>query len=567
MRAVSGVTILSRLGGMLREVMLVRIFGDTALGSAFAAGFAVPNLFRRLFGEGALSAAFIPEYAKAVGEDEGEGSREQGAGSSKEVAEWQSGRVAEWEAGNREQGAGSGEGNAAGALASLTLRWLGLITGGITVLVEIGLLLLLVFGEHTPERAVSLKFIMVMLPFMPLVCSAAILSGMLQVHGRFGPSVSGPIVLNVFVVAAGLTHIALGWPEEHATGYVLGAATVLSGVTQCLWFAKLLRPHVRWTGDTHAARARAAAMLRKFVPVVVGSGAMQISTFCDTLLAMWPIWVGPTVLGYAFPMDEKSNIILSASQRLYQFPLGVFGIAVATAAFPMLSRSVGDAEQFAATMRRGLRLSLFIALPASVGMMLVSRDAIGVFYGGSVGSNGEAALEGFSAESIGRAASVLAWYASGIWAYSINHVFARVMYARGDTKTPMRVSVACVCIAMALNVTLMWPMREAGLAAASAAAAVVQVAIMGAVCRRTLGSAVLDEEARWAVGRLVLAAAAMGVAVWGVLAVLGEDEAWAWHVVRLAAGSLTGMGVYAAAAWMMKTPELRWLASRGGQNP
>src|SRR5262245_18012329 len=121
-------------------------------------------------------------------------------------------------------------------------------------------------------------------------------------------------------------------------------------------------------------------MLKRFFPVLIGMGTLQINMFLATAITMWPIWVGPTLWGLAYPLDKGSTVVLSNAERLYQFPLGVFGIAVATAIFPLLSRHADEPAHFAQTLRRGLRLSLFIGLPSSIGLFLVRLDAIDVLY-------------------------------------------------------------------------------------------------------------------------------------------------------------------------------------------
>ncbi len=524
-RAVSGVTMLSRLGGLARDVLLLRIFGATAIGSAFAAGFTIPNLFRRLLGEGALSAAFLPEYTRAV----------------------------------------KGEREAAGPLAGATIRLLLLGSGVLTAVLEIGLLVALVLLPADAERDLSIKLIMVMLPFMPLVCVAAILSGMLQVHGRFGPASSGPIILNGFIIAVGVWSLATGRLAGEATAYALGVATVLSGLTQCVWYARLLRPHVRWRSDAALVRDRLRAMFKRFVPVVVGTGSLQLSTLLDTVIAMWPIWVGPTLLGVAYPLDGASNVLLNSAARLYQFPLGVFGIAVATAIFPLLSRHADEPAYFAATLRRGIRLSLFIGLPASVGLVLVRHEIVGVLYGGG--------SRGLSMADQARCAAIVAGYGVGIWAYSLNHVFTRALYAKGDTRTPMRVSIAMVLVSLSLNLSLIWWLREAGMAWATSIAAMVQTMVLVTIASkrwRPIGQEAGRESL--AVGivpqvlRHLLATACMA----GVVAVVRvaldglTPLGWRAHALRLGAEVLVGGLAYVAAARVLRCHELQWLL-RGGR--
>jgi len=531
-RATSLMTLGSRVGGLARDVIVGRMFGATWINSAFSAGFQIPNMFRRLFGEGALSAAFIPEYADAVRTDPAQ----------------------------------------ARQLASLTVYALGLVAGAITVIAEIAVLLVLLLTPHTPERDLSLKLIMVMLPFMPMICIVAILAGMLQVHGKFAAAASGPVILNAFIIATGGYFLATGQLAEARTAYAIGAATVLSGLTQMLWFFWLLRPHISWTRAWGEARPRAGRMLGRFVPVAIGLGTLQLNTFLDTLIAMWPNWVGPTILGHPYPLDQSSNGILSSTARLYQFPLGVFGVSIAAAVFPLLARHAKEPDHFADTLRRGLRLSLYIGLPATVGLLLVRDEAVGVLYGHGG--------TGWKPEALARASSVLAGFAVGIWAYSLNQVFTRVFYSRGDTKTPMKVSLAMIGVNVALNLSLIWVpgFQEAGLAWATATSAILQTIVLAWLCGRMLRSlggdpahfAFADSHARAAAAKIAAATVLMGAGVWALLRLtpaispfsgsLGSP--WAWQLIRLLIGVGVGGVIYLALSQLLRIAELEWLLHR-----
>ncbi|MCC6661367.1 MAG: murein biosynthesis integral membrane protein MurJ [Phycisphaerales bacterium] len=514
-RTVSSVTLMSRVGGLIRDLMLVYVFrGAGPISSAFLSAFAVPNMFRRLFGEGALSAAFIPEYTRAL-------------------------------ATRRED---------ADRFASLTVAGLLAATGALTVAIEAALLVILLVAPGDENRQLSLRLVMVMLPFMPLVCAAALLSGMLQVHGRFGPASSGPLILNGFIVAAGAYYLATGQRGGATVAYVLGGATVLSGLTQCLWFLRLLRGRASWTRDFTGQRERALRMGACFIPVLIGLGTLQINTFIDTLLAAWPNWIGPTMFGRPCPMDLESASIIGFTQRLYQFPLGVFGIAVATAVFPMLSRHADHPAEFAATLRRGLRLSLFIGLPASIGLFLVRRDLTATLF--SFGAHG------FSPESLDRSAAVLCGFAPAVWAYSLNHVLTRAFYARGDTRTPMRIALVMVGFNLTLNLVLIWWLAEAGLAWSTSVSAAVQCCVLVALSRSGLGAAAVDRETLGAFLRVGLAAALMGVGVWWVQGLIPAPTGWSGRAVSLLAGCAAGTAIYLGAALALRCPELAWLARK-----
>ncbi len=517
-RSTGLMTLASRLFGMLRDVLVGRVLGDTALGSAFAAAFAVPNMFRRLLGEGALSAAFVPAYARAHGQ----------------------------------------RASLAGALASLTLRRLGLVTGALTVVIELGLLAALLLAGGDQERAMSIKLLMVMLPFMPFVCCTAILMGMLQVHGRYALAASGPVVLNAVIIVTGLYFVLTGQRGGAGVAYALGVATVVAGAVQTVSFWRALRPHAHFGAHDEGAREAAAGMWRAFAPAAIGLGALQVGTLLDTVIAMWPVWVGPTVLGRAVPLDEASNAILSLTSRLYQFPLGVFGVAVATAAFPLLARTAGDDGAFAGVLRRGVRLSLLVGLPASAGLVLVRHDLVSVLFAG-----GPEARTGFSAQGVARSADVLLGYSVAVWAYGLNQVLTRAFYARGDVRTPMRVAIAGVGLSLALNLALIWPLREAGIAWGTAISAVAQLGLLAWIGRGRLPRVMDAQTARSALVLLALTGAMAG-AVLAVLALWPEPGRWREHALRLCVCTVVGTGVYGGLCLLLRRPEVGWLVRRGG---
>lgn len=549
LRIVSGLTLASRFAGLARDVITARLFGDTGLGSAFRAAYAIPNLFRRLFGEGALSAAFIPQYTTLERTDP----------------------------------------KAAGALASLVVAALLVVTGAITALIEVALILRLMLAPADAALTMSIALVAIMIPMMPMVCLAAILGGMLQVHGKFAVPAAGPIILNAFQIAMAGAFLALGVSADQEAGayaftilghgvtpthaaYGVAGAALVASLAQVAWSWRALRGKVRWRRSFQDAHAHGKVVLRKFVPVMLGLGTLQLNTMLDTVIAMWPKWVGPTMFGKPVPLDESSNAVLSYTQTLYQFPLGVFGIAVATAAFPLLARTAHDPSAFASTLRRAVRLSLFIALPATLGLLLVRHDLVGAIFGGP---------GGFSEEGLDRSAAVLAGFSFGVWAYSANHVITRAFYARGDTRTPMLVAVAMVALNLTLNLTLIWKLKEAGLAYATATSATVQCVTLTVLCAIMLKVKPLDKATVLGCLRILACVGIMGGAVialyagwdaighnlWGDAP--GADQAWRWTALRLASAVIVGGGVYAIAALALRAPELRWLFERhrgGGGN-
>lgn len=509
-RVVASLTLVSRVTGLARDILTAGLFGDTGIGSAFNAAFAIPNIFRRLFGEGALAAAFLPEYTTI--------------------------RINSPDAANQ--------------LASLTLRALTLTTALVVLVVELVLVAVLFWGNHDADRVLSIRLMMLMLPMMPMVCTTAILGGVLQSHGKFGPPAAAPVILNLMMIGAAL--VPLTWRDlsGETSAYLVGGAAVIASVLQIVWSMVALRGVVRWTRATSAAKDSAKRVLKRFLPVLFGLGTLQLNTMMDTLLAMWPIWVGPTMFGYAVTLDEASNSILSYTSRLYQFPLGVFGIAVATAVFPLLSRTAGSSLAFVDVLRRGVRLSLFIGIPASIGLVVVRVDLV------------HAMFLRFSAEGLERAALVVACFAPAVWAYSLNHVLTRAFYARGDTVTPMRVAMGMVVVNFSMNLVLIWYLREAGLALSTGLCAMMQSLIVAWLARTRLEADVFDRQTVAGALKVLAAAAVMGAGVWAIVAFWPDPETWRMHFARLCVATLAGAVLYGGLAIVFRLEELRWLVRR-----
>ncbi|MBL8745980.1 MAG: murein biosynthesis integral membrane protein MurJ [Phycisphaerae bacterium] len=514
-RTFAGLTLVSRVLGLARDAILARLFGVTALGTAFAIAFQFPNTFRRLFGEGALSAAFIPEYAQLLKRDPGLAAR----------------------------------------FSSLVVAVMTAALGAVVVIMELALFAALV-GMELPEngrRAVVL--LALMLPFMPTVCLTAILGGMLQTHGRFAAQAGAPIVLNLCMIAAALVGSrALGWSAE-STALAVAASVSVAGVIQTLWCLHDLRSNVTWSRAFDGVRGPAARMFRRMLPVIVGLGALQVSTLIESwVIVAWPIYQGGTILGSPYPLDVGAGAALTNAQRLYQFPLGIFGIALATAAFPALARLADEPARFAATLRRSIRLAAFIGLPATAGLIWVSSDLVSVVYEGGAISAADAA----------RIARCLVNYAALVGTYSVTHVLTRAFYAKGDTGLPTKVSLVTIVLSLGLSVALMWPMKESGLAMGSSLAAVVQLLALGWLAHRRLSPdrRLLDRGTAASIARSALATGMMLAGLWALGGVWdtagGRMVAW----VRL--GWCCGLGgaMFLATALVFCRTELAWL--RGG---
>lgn len=518
-RTVSLLTLVSRLTGLARDATLSRIFGAGPLMDAFFFAFMIPNLFRRLFGEGALAAAFLPVYA-------------------------------ELERDNPRRAA---------QLASRTMSRLMLI---LSIIVVIGEGLLYLLSARIEHGNLALWLMMIMLPYMPMVCLVAILGAMLQVHSRFGPTAAAPIVLNLSLIIAAIT----GGHLAHAAGLVdnarlahialVAGAVVIAGVLQISWSMFALRDRNWWQRDHAAARGDVRRVVRTAGPMILGLGVLQINSLFDGIIASYRTTIGDTIFGYAYPLDTGAMAAVSFAQRLYQFPLGVFGIAIATAIFPLLARQTSDPALFSDTVRRGLRLVVFIGLPASVGLMLVRNALTATTLQGGAFTRADTYQVGW----------ILLGYAPAVWAYSMNHVLTRAFYARGDSRTPVRIAIGIVFLNLTLNCTLIWtPLREAGLAWSTSLCAMLQaVLLMTTPAMRSLNIVNRDVLRSWI--STILTTALMAGAVAGTLLFFDTDSAWgqSWTgaIIRLLIVVNVGIGVFVLAALAQKRPELTWAIGR-----
>jgi putative peptidoglycan lipid II flippase len=467
-KLISGLTLVSRLAGLAREAVSAHYFGAGVVSSAFATAFAIPNLFRKLFGEGALSAAFIPLYAQAI--------KQHHESEAKQFA-----------------------------AASVNLLCLALL--GITIVGEIILFALIFFWRGIrPDWLLTLELAALMLPYVVLICGTAFLSSILQVHRRFGAPAAAPILLNaihivVIVLGARLLHLSAHEANESLAqalqtklAYWLGFFVLVAGVGQVamLW-PSLRQVGFRFTWVKHVWTPQVRKMLVLSIPVALGAGVLQLSVLMDKGISMaLAQYTEPVThalhthvhfFGRAIrlPMEVGATARLTWAQFLYQFPLGVFAIALATAIFPGLSADALDKDRgrFRAVLREGIEATMFEGLAASAGLILVRYPAIRLlFQHGSITPH--------DTDLIAR--SVL-WYATAIWAFSLLQIVNRAYYALHDTTTPLVMSVVNIIINLVVELPLVWVLSigEAGMAMGTAASFGVQAIVMVWMLDRRIG--------------------------------------------------------------------------------
>jgi len=538
-KRVAGITVLSRVLGLIRDMVIVGL-GATRATDAFWTAFSVPNLFRRLFGEGALSAAFVPVFTE-VAEAEG----------------WQKARLV--------------LANTAGLLA--------VVLAGLVVLLEAVLAACLVFAPGRWDRTLLVELLMVVMPFMFTICLLALGSAALNCKGHFAYPAFAPIILNIALIAGAYLAHRLMPAEGYGGLFLLSASVLLAGAVQLVGVAWLLRrSNLAAAPRLRPVLAPVRRMARLVLPMIIPLGVLQFSAFFDRFYA-WVMTAMPEaprleLLGFSIAKPLAPGVVtcLYAANRLYQFPLGILAISLATAVFPLMSRyaSRGDILGLREATNRALRLSVFLGIPAGVGLIILARPIILLIY-----HHGR-----FRAADAARSAFILQMYAAGMWAYFCNHILLRAFFSQKDTRTPLRVSCALVAANIVLVVLLVFtPLNAGAFGLATAVTSSANAVLLVLILRRRWGHIGAGRIFR-STWRIVVAAGMMAAALAlgrGWLGRAGErlGEAlggrWAgWLgspvVARavLVVGSLVlGGSVYLLAALLLRCPELGELRGPG----
>ena len=501
---ISAAVAASRVTGLIRESVLGWMFGAGATFDAYVLGFRIPSLARELFAEGALSSAFIPTFTRYLATKTPEETRE---------------------------------------LANITATLLTIITGSVCAL---GMLFspvivnLFAPGFHAVPGKWELAVLLVrtMFPFLVLLALSAQAQGMLYATHRFGiPALSS----SLFNIASVLSGLALGrWfgiapVRGMAIGVVIGGVAQLGFQLPSLWRAGFvwmprlnLRESLRHEGVRH--------ILWLMGPAVIGSASGQINVLVNTNFA-------------AGLRDATGHVMngpvswLSYAYRFFSLPMGVFGVAIASAALPRISHSVAmkNMEEFRETLSRSIVMILLLTVPSSVGLAILGESMIGIVF-----QHGR-----FLAFDTHQTALALQCYVAGLAGYSAMKMIAPAFYALGDARTPMVVSVMSVLVN---GVCAFAMVRLAGFGFAGLALSVSVVSTFSAITLLMLLQAriggIHGRAMAASVAKIGVAAALMGLVCFAVVTALHS------RLAILAVGIPAGVGSYYLAAVALRVPEL-----------
>ena len=428
---VGAATLLSRIFGYVRDMVLASFFGAGMAADAFIAAFRLPNLLRRLFGEGSLSLAFVPVFTDAMVN------------------------------GDRDDALRL-------AVSSLKLLLICLSVVAIAGVVAAPLIIQVVapgFADPPEKMALTVLLTRIMFPYVILIGLVALCMGILNVLGHFAAPAIAPLMLNLAMIVAVFT---ISRFSDSQTIRVLGLAggVLLGGILQLvLQLPYLIKHGVRFWKRSGLWHPRMKTVGVLMLPTIFGAAVYQVNILVGTLLASL--------------LPEGSVSYLYYADRLVQFPLGIFGQAAATAVLPSLSRQAAGSDHagMGDTFGHAMSLVLFLTIPAMVGLITLREPIVAMLFQRGA----------FDIQTTRLTADALLYYALGLWAFSAVRIVVSTFYAMQDTRTPVISATISIAANILLGVALMGPMRHCGLALATALSSIVNLVFLVVVLRRKLG--------------------------------------------------------------------------------
>jgi len=491
-------TLTSRIAGLIRDMVIGRIFGAGFATDAFFMAFTIPNLLRRFFAEGSLTAAFVPTFSEVY--------RLEGRQEAERVF-----RV---------------------CLTLLLMVMLAVTCLGILGSPWIVQNIATGFADVPGKLSLTDHLNRLMFPYILMVSVLALLTGVLNVYGHFFLPALSPVMLNLALICAALLSGKIFSVPVHALAY----GVLLGGLLQLLVLYPALRHYrVGLRLNFSFSDSRVLSIARLMLPGVAGVAIYQINVIVTRVLASF--------------LPEGSVSYLYYGQRLFEFPQGVFVVALAQAVLPTMSRqaAVGDEQGLKESYQYALRLILFGTLPAACGLILCADAVYSLFFMGGA----------FSESAVHQSGWALAAYAPGLLFVGISRVTVPVFYARKDTRTPVWISFWTLLVNAGFGLVLMQHYAHVGLALALTLASAFNALMLLLVLRRHLGELGVRALAGY-LARLLLLVVIMSGVVWLLLqpgAWYVEGKRW-WNGLWLVCATSAGALCYLVGARALKLPEM-----------
>ncbi|UCD86055.1 MAG: murein biosynthesis integral membrane protein MurJ [Deltaproteobacteria bacterium] len=497
-------TLLSRIFGLVRDAVIANFFEARGVADAWVVAFKIPNTFRRLFGEGSLTASFIPVYTESLNKDPRE----------------ESDKIAH---------------------ISMTISVILLIILSVTGVVLAPLLVRVIAPGYL---GVSEKFILTvsltkwMFPYIFFIGLVALCMGILNSLRHFTAPALAPVLLNLSLILSTL----LLYNYFAQPVYALALGVLIGGITQlALQIPFLYRVGVRPKINFSFFHPAIGRIFKLMVPAILGLAVYQINTLVSTFFAS---------------RLPGGNTYLYFADRLIQFPLGVFAIAIATAALPSLSRLAADnrMEELMDTLNFSLRLAFFVAIPAMVGLIIIRVPILNVLF-----QRGK-----FDFFTVRMTAQAVLFFALGLWAFSGVRIIVSAFYSLKDMKTPVYVAIVALLTNIILCKLLVGPLEHGGLALAISLSSAINMLLLLLILRRRFGT-IGAGKILGSIFKAVLSSLLMGGLIYW-LSGYGEwtvaaDDIYGLVVKagRLLGVIVVGTGVYLASCYLLKNSELSFL--------
>ncbi|HEX8640823.1 MAG TPA: murein biosynthesis integral membrane protein MurJ [Allosphingosinicella sp.] len=495
---IGGLTLLSRLFGFVRDMLLARVLGAGLAADAYQLAFRLPNTFRRLFAEGAFSVAFVPMFARKLVEEDGDAKAER---FSEDVLS--------------------------------VFIWVLLVFSALAIVAMPGIVWLLAddFAEVPGKFDLAVLLSRLTFPYLFFISIVSLLTGILNSRSKFGPGAFAPVLFNLTLIGG----IVSGWlmrgpgGDDRVVVLVLSVAVSLSGIAQLiyLWWRvrrEGFRLQIRRPRFTPDVRELGWVIL----PATFGAGIYQLSQLIDTY--------------FATSLPQGSLTLLAMGDRLNQMPLGIVGIALGTAILPMLSRHIMTEDREAASrlQSNAVDLAMLLTLPAAAALWVCASPFVFSFF---VGGR-------FTAADGAVTADIVRALVAGLPAYVLIKIFQPAFFARKDTRTPVYVAATALTFNVALILLLIEPFGIVGLAAATAGAAWLNAGLLYFLLHRRDHFRLQP----WLIGRVlrqIVSTAIMAAALWWLARWLGGwfTGSILERAVAVAGLVAAGLAVYAVAGY------------------
>lgn len=504
---VGGLTMVSRLLGFTRDILIAALLGAGPVADAFFVAFKLPNFFRRLFAEGAFNAGFIPLFSDLL--------TNRGRPAAMRFAE-----------------------QALAVLLTVLLLFVTAMQIGMPWLMH---LLAPGFADDPQKFDLAVLFTRLTFPYLLFISLVSLLGGVLNSLHRFAAVAATPILLNLCLIAA-LTVLA---PLTETPGHALSWGVAVAGMVQFLWLVHACR---REGLALRLPRPRLTPKVRELLvlmlPAAIGAGVVQINLVVDIILASL--------------LPEGSVSYLFYADRVNQLPVGVVGVAVGTALLPLLSRQVaaGDDAGSRGSLNRAIELSLLLSIPAMAALLAIGHEVTAtLFQRGAFGEHQSQAT-----------AMALKAYIIGLPAFVLIKVLGPGYFARRDTRTPVVIGAFAMLVNIGLNLILMRYLAHAGLALATALSAWLNVALLAWVLRRR-GHLRVDDRLRRRLVGILWASAGMAALLYGAAQAMaaGFADSEAVRASSLAILIVLGLVSFAILALLLgaaRTDDLKQLLRR-----